>query len=71
MNLNQSNGIDVYLIKSFSSCDSSFVLSVITDSKCISDRDDVFVDLTYFISEFSFTKVCASKHLKVLEFVYV
>jgi hypothetical protein len=38
------------------------VIKIDFNFKCISDSDDVFVDLAYFILEFFFTELSAYKH---------
>jgi hypothetical protein len=54
MNLNQSCDVDVFEIKSCSHVVQALYLLSLTlfTFKCISDRDDVCVDLIYFISDF-------------------
>jgi hypothetical protein len=49
MNLNQSCGIDAFLIKSCPSVVQALYLLSLKLTKCILDRDYMYVDLTYFI----------------------
>jgi hypothetical protein len=56
MNLNESRGIDAFLIESLSVCGSCFVLNIKTDFECISDRDDLYVDMTHFNLENVFSQ---------------
>jgi hypothetical protein len=57
MNLNESYGIDDFLIESCpAEVQALQVLSIIkTDFKCMSDRDDLYVDFAYFVSENAFS----------------
>jgi hypothetical protein len=52
MNLNQRCGTDVFLLESCLVVVQAFILTVIKIYfKCISGRDDLYIDLTYFILE--------------------